>query len=193
MEVAKLRGCPECAKPFFDYYAAAGWRDGEGKPVFNWQPRSLSRFSCSNLCSSHWHMQPTMIGIPSYSMRHCFATRKDVCRRLYCQCADRQRGARPGDQLSQNTQLRMGQDRDHWADEGIPAAGYRRPGRRTVERVRAGDRANGGGRIPVKTYLHRIIQQLPGDLHLAHAQPGQRVDVSSIQAPGLVVLCGRAV
>ncbi len=39
MEVAKLRGCPECAKPFFDYYAAAGWRDGEGKPVFNWQQK----------------------------------------------------------------------------------------------------------------------------------------------------------
>ena len=39
MEVAKLRGCPECAKPFFDYYAAAGWRDGEGKPVFNWRQK----------------------------------------------------------------------------------------------------------------------------------------------------------
>lgn len=39
MEVAKLRGCPECAKPFFDYYAASGWRDGEGKPVFNWQQK----------------------------------------------------------------------------------------------------------------------------------------------------------
>lgn len=39
LEVAKLRGCPECAKPFFDYYAAAGWRDGEGKPVFNWQQK----------------------------------------------------------------------------------------------------------------------------------------------------------
>ncbi len=39
MEVAKLRGCPECAKPFFDYYAAAGWRDSEGKPVFNWQQK----------------------------------------------------------------------------------------------------------------------------------------------------------
>lgn len=39
MEVAKLRGCPECAKPFFDYYAAAGWRDSEGKPVYSWQQK----------------------------------------------------------------------------------------------------------------------------------------------------------
>lgn len=39
-EVAKLRGCPECAKPFFDYYAAAGWRDSEGKPcAWNWQQK----------------------------------------------------------------------------------------------------------------------------------------------------------
>lgn len=42
MEVAKLRGCPECAKPFFDYYAAAGWRDSEGKPVFNWQQKFVA-------------------------------------------------------------------------------------------------------------------------------------------------------
>lgn len=41
-EVAKLRGCPECAKPFFEYYAAAGWRDGEGKPVFNWQQKFVA-------------------------------------------------------------------------------------------------------------------------------------------------------
>lgn len=39
MEVAKLRGCPECAKPFFDYYASAGWRDSEGKPVYSWQQK----------------------------------------------------------------------------------------------------------------------------------------------------------
>lgn len=40
LEVAKLRGCPErCARQFFDYYATAGWRDGEGKPVFNWQQK----------------------------------------------------------------------------------------------------------------------------------------------------------
>ncbi len=39
LEVAKLRGCPDLAKPFFDYYAAADWRDSEGKPVFNWQQK----------------------------------------------------------------------------------------------------------------------------------------------------------
>lgn len=39
LEVAKLHGCPELAKPFFDYYAAAGWRDSEGKPVYNWQQK----------------------------------------------------------------------------------------------------------------------------------------------------------
>lgn len=42
MEVAKLRGCPECAKSFFDYYAAAGWRDGEGKPVYSWQQKLVA-------------------------------------------------------------------------------------------------------------------------------------------------------
>lgn len=42
LEVAKLRGCPECAKPFFDYYAAAGWRDGEGKPVYSWQQKLVA-------------------------------------------------------------------------------------------------------------------------------------------------------
>lgn len=42
MEMAKLRGCPECAKPFFDYYACAGWRDSEGKPVYNWQQKLVS-------------------------------------------------------------------------------------------------------------------------------------------------------
>lgn len=39
MEIAKQRGCPECAKPFFDYYDSGGWRDGDGKPVFNWQQK----------------------------------------------------------------------------------------------------------------------------------------------------------
>lgn len=42
LEVAKLRGCPECAKPFFDYYAAARWRDGEGKPVYSWQQKLVA-------------------------------------------------------------------------------------------------------------------------------------------------------
>lgn len=43
LEVAKLRGCTECAKPFFDYYAAAGWRDSEGKPcAWNWQQKLIA-------------------------------------------------------------------------------------------------------------------------------------------------------
>lgn len=43
VEVAKLRGCQECAKPFFDYYAAAGWRDSEGKPcAWNWQQKLVA-------------------------------------------------------------------------------------------------------------------------------------------------------
>lgn len=41
-EAAKLRGCPECAKPFFDYYSAAGWRDSEGKPVYSWQQKLVA-------------------------------------------------------------------------------------------------------------------------------------------------------
>lgn len=42
-EVAKLRGCPECAKPFFDYYDAAGWRDSEGKPcAWNWRQKLVA-------------------------------------------------------------------------------------------------------------------------------------------------------
>lgn len=42
-EVAKLRGCPECAKPFFDYYAVSGWRDSEGKPcAWNWQQKLVA-------------------------------------------------------------------------------------------------------------------------------------------------------
>ena len=42
LEVAKLRGCPEYARPFFDYYDAAGWRDSEGKPVYNWQQKFVA-------------------------------------------------------------------------------------------------------------------------------------------------------
>ena len=38
-EIARLNRCPELAKPFFDYYAAAGWRDSEGRPVFSWQQK----------------------------------------------------------------------------------------------------------------------------------------------------------
>lgn len=41
-EAAEQRGCPELAKPFFDYYAAAGWRDSEGKPVRSWQQKLVA-------------------------------------------------------------------------------------------------------------------------------------------------------
>lgn len=42
-EAARLRGCPECAQPFFDYYAAAGWRDSEGKPcAWNWRQKLVA-------------------------------------------------------------------------------------------------------------------------------------------------------
>ena len=36
---AKKRGCEELARPFFDYYAAAGWRDREGRPVRSWKQK----------------------------------------------------------------------------------------------------------------------------------------------------------
>ena len=42
LEKAELLGCPECAKPFYNYYAAGGWRDSEGKPVFNWQQKLVA-------------------------------------------------------------------------------------------------------------------------------------------------------
>ena len=36
---ARQRGCEELARPFFDYYAAAGWRDREGRPVRSWKQK----------------------------------------------------------------------------------------------------------------------------------------------------------
>lgn len=36
---AQRAGCPEIARPFFDYYAAAGWRDGGGRPVRSWRQK----------------------------------------------------------------------------------------------------------------------------------------------------------
>lgn len=36
-EYARMRRSQADPRAFFDYYAAAGWRDREGKPVFNWQ------------------------------------------------------------------------------------------------------------------------------------------------------------
>lgn len=41
-EYNRLRGGLIDPKPFFDYYAAADWRDGEGKPVRNWQQKFIA-------------------------------------------------------------------------------------------------------------------------------------------------------
>ena len=41
-EYAKTRRSVIDPKPFFDYYSAAGWRDSEGKPVYNWQQKFVS-------------------------------------------------------------------------------------------------------------------------------------------------------
>lgn len=38
-EYAKLRGGLVDPKPFYDFYSVAGWRDTEGKPVYNWQQK----------------------------------------------------------------------------------------------------------------------------------------------------------
>lgn len=42
LEYAKLQRAEELAKPFFDYYAAANWRDSENKPVYNWQQKFIA-------------------------------------------------------------------------------------------------------------------------------------------------------
>lgn len=42
LEAAKLRGVPELARPFFDYYSASRWRDSEGRPVYSWQAKLVS-------------------------------------------------------------------------------------------------------------------------------------------------------
>ena len=42
MEYARARGRPELAKPFFDYYEAAQWRDAENKSVYNWRQKFIS-------------------------------------------------------------------------------------------------------------------------------------------------------
>lgn len=41
-EFAKMRKAPVDPKVFWDYYNAAGWRDSEGKPVYNWQQKFIS-------------------------------------------------------------------------------------------------------------------------------------------------------
>ena len=40
-DYAKLRGGLIDPKPFYEFYSVAGWRDTEGKPVFNWQQKFL--------------------------------------------------------------------------------------------------------------------------------------------------------
>lgn len=42
LEEAKIRGVPDLAQPFFDYYSAAEWRDSDGKPVYSWRQKLVS-------------------------------------------------------------------------------------------------------------------------------------------------------
>lgn len=39
---AEMRGIPSLARPFYDYYAAADWRDSEGRPVSSWRQKLVS-------------------------------------------------------------------------------------------------------------------------------------------------------
>lgn len=39
---AEMRGIPDLARPFYDYYSAAKWRDSEGRPVYSWQAKLVS-------------------------------------------------------------------------------------------------------------------------------------------------------
>lgn len=39
---AEIRGIPGLARPFYDYYAAADWRDSDGRPVSSWRQRLVS-------------------------------------------------------------------------------------------------------------------------------------------------------
>lgn len=39
---AEMRGIPNLARPFYDYYAAADWRDSEGRPVSSWRQKLVS-------------------------------------------------------------------------------------------------------------------------------------------------------
>lgn len=39
---AEMRGIPDIARPFYDYYSAAGWRDSEGRPVYSWKSKLVS-------------------------------------------------------------------------------------------------------------------------------------------------------
>lgn len=37
-----MRGIPDLARPFYDYYSAAGWRDSEGRPVYSWKSKLVA-------------------------------------------------------------------------------------------------------------------------------------------------------
>lgn len=39
---ATMRGIPDLARPFFDYYSAADWRDRDGVPVYSWRQKLVS-------------------------------------------------------------------------------------------------------------------------------------------------------
>lgn len=42
LEFAKSRSAEQCARPFFDYYDAAGWRDGQNAPVYSWRQKFIT-------------------------------------------------------------------------------------------------------------------------------------------------------
>lgn len=39
---ASERGRPDLAKPFFDYYSVADWKDKDGKPIINWKQKFIA-------------------------------------------------------------------------------------------------------------------------------------------------------
>ena len=41
-DFARRRKAQADPRAFFDYYAAAAWRDGQGKPVYNWQQKFIA-------------------------------------------------------------------------------------------------------------------------------------------------------
>lgn len=41
-QAAQMMGVPEIAEAFYEYYSAADWRDGDGKPVYSWRQKLVS-------------------------------------------------------------------------------------------------------------------------------------------------------
>lgn len=41
-EFARMRRSTVDPRTFFDYFSSAGWRDSEGKPVYNWQQKFIA-------------------------------------------------------------------------------------------------------------------------------------------------------